>query len=81
MVTNRLKSKEETPFKGLFAGLCHIANNEGIGALWYGVVPSLILVSNPVIHFTIYQGLKRRIDVKSAVGYFLLGKLCYVPLF
>lgn len=74
MVTNRLKSKEETPFKSLFEGLCHIINNEGFRALWYGVVPSLILVSNPVIHFTIYQGLKRRINVTSATGFFLLGK-------
>lgn len=74
MVANRLKSKEETPFKGLFEGLFHIANNEGLSALWYGVVPSLILVSNPVIHFTIYQGLKRRIHVRSATGFFLLGK-------
>ncbi|KAG5889171.1 hypothetical protein JTB14_010811 [Gonioctena quinquepunctata] len=75
VVNNRLKTKEVVHYTGLLDGLFHIGSTEGIGALWNGVGPSLMLVSNPAIHFTIYEGLKRRVNVKSATAYFFLGAL------
>lgn len=45
--------------KSLPSEVARIAQNEGIQALWAGVVPSLWLVSNPIINFTVYDGLKR----------------------
>lgn len=32
-----------------------IAEEEGVGALWNGVRASLVLVSNPTIHFVVYD--------------------------
>ncbi|CAH1116659.1 unnamed protein product [Phaedon cochleariae] len=73
VVNNRLKAKGQLPFTGLLDGLVHIATTEGISALWNGVGPSLVLVSNPAIHFTIYEALKRRVKVKNATAFFILG--------
>ena len=36
-----------------------ILRDEGIGALWSGTMSSLVLVSNPAIHFMVYEGIKR----------------------
>ncbi|CAH2005784.1 unnamed protein product [Acanthoscelides obtectus] len=73
VANNRLKYKEEVPFTGLLDGMFHIGSTEGISALWKGAAPSLMLVSNPVIHFTVYEALKRRVKVNSAIGFFLLS--------
>ncbi|CAH1114349.1 unnamed protein product [Psylliodes chrysocephalus] len=76
VVNNRLKRKEENlPYTGLLDGMVYIATTEGISTLWNGVAPSLMLVSNPAIHFTIYEALKRRVNVKTATAFFLLGAL------
>ncbi|CAG9860671.1 unnamed protein product [Phyllotreta striolata] len=76
VVNNRLKRKDEDlQFTGLLDGLVHIATTEGISTLWNGVMPSLLLVSNPAIHFTIYEALKRRVNVKTATAFFLLGAI------
>lgn len=73
VVNSRLKASSKQPYSGLFSGLIHIANTEGIGALWSGIAPSLILVSNPAIQFTVYEALKRRVDAKTAWHFFLMG--------
>lgn len=62
-------------YSGLLDGLVHIANTEGLGALWAGVGPSLILVLNPAIQFTIYESLKRRVMPKSTPSFFLIGAI------
>lgn len=38
-----------------------IMRDEGVGALWNGTFPSLLLVLNPAIQFMIYEGLKRQL--------------------
>lgn len=38
-----------------------IFRDEGLGALWNGTFPSLLLVLNPAVHFMIYEGLKRQL--------------------
>lgn len=38
-----------------------IISDEGVGALWNGTLPSLLLVLNPAIQFMIYEGLKRQL--------------------
>ncbi|KAJ8933168.1 hypothetical protein NQ314_014175 [Rhamnusium bicolor] len=75
VVNSRLKFPEEVLYSGLLDGLFHIASTEGVGALWNSLGPSLILVSNPAIHFTVYESLKRRVTVKSATAFFILGAL------
>lgn len=73
MVNSRLKSTPSQHFSGLLDGLVHIANTEGVSALWSGIGPSLILVSNPAIHFTVYEALKRRFTPKTALAFFVTG--------
>lgn len=36
-----------------------IIANEGVGTLWNGTLPSLILVLNPAVQFMIYEAMKR----------------------
>ena len=52
---------EKPKYKGLLDGLFKIIRFEGASRLWSGTVPSLILVSNPAIHFMVYETLKRHI--------------------
>lgn len=37
-----------------------IIANEGVGTLWNGTLPSLILVLNPAVQFMFYEALKRK---------------------
>ena len=40
-------------------GLIQMGYHEGVPSVWAGTVPSLVLVSQPTIKFTIYEFLKR----------------------
>ncbi len=39
--------------------MVRLHREEGLSALWSGALPSLALVSNPAIKFTVYEWLKR----------------------
>lgn len=75
VVNNRLKLQKQQYFTGLLDGMFHIAKNEGIGALWSSFIPSLILLVNPVIHFTVYESLKRHVKTDSAWSFFFMGAI------
>ena len=60
--------------------LLDIVKSEGIGALWSGVIPALVLVINPIIQYTLFEQLKtvverRRRGRLHANDAFLLGAL------
>ena len=40
-------------------GILRIGYHEGVQGVWAGTIPSLILVSQPTLKFTIYEFLKR----------------------
>ncbi|CAM9134621.1 unnamed protein product [Scytosiphon promiscuus] len=44
---------------GLFGTLASIGRQEGLAGLWSGTAPSLVLVSNPIIQFVVYETLKQ----------------------
>ncbi|GJQ66497.1 hypothetical protein Trydic_g4489, partial [Trypoxylus dichotomus] len=73
VVNSRLKVEQQKYYTGLLDGLVHIANTEGLAALWSGIGSSLVLVSNPAIQFAVYEALKRHIPLKSASAFFLMG--------
>nr|XP_046270572.1 peroxisomal membrane protein PMP34 [Scatophagus argus] len=50
-----------TNYAGIQDAFGQIIRNEGVGALWNGTFPSLLLVLNPAIQFMIYEGLKRQL--------------------
>ncbi|KAF5304815.1 hypothetical protein FQR65_LT07832 [Abscondita terminalis] len=75
VVNSRLKVKKQVPYVGLTDGLMHIRRTEGLGALWSGIYPSLMLVINPALQFAVYEALKRNISSKAAISVFLMGAL------
>lgn len=56
----RNEELHQTHYKGIFDAFCQIIANEGLGTLWNGTLPSLILVFNPAVQFMFYEGMKRR---------------------
>lgn len=65
------------PF-GTWATLKSLIDEEGIGALWTGVAPALVLVINPIIQYTIFEQLKNVIEKRRKLtpwDAFALGAL------
>ncbi|XP_057672947.1 peroxisomal membrane protein PMP34 [Corythoichthys intestinalis] len=52
---------QPTNYQGIMDAFVQIIRDEGVGALWNGTFPSLLLVLNPAIQFMIYEGLKRQL--------------------
>ena len=60
-----------------------IAREEGLGTLWSGTGPSLVLAGNPAIQFMIYESLKRfmmgngkvRFEIKPSVFHKKVNKI------
>ncbi|XP_061838095.1 peroxisomal membrane protein PMP34 isoform X1 [Nerophis lumbriciformis] len=52
---------QPTNYCGIMDAFVQIIQDEGVGALWNGTFPSLLLVLNPAIQFMIYEGLKRQL--------------------
>ncbi|XP_026181697.1 peroxisomal membrane protein PMP34 [Mastacembelus armatus] len=50
-----------TNYSGILDAFVRIIHDDGVGALWNGTFPSLLLVLNPAIQFMIYEGLKRQL--------------------
>ncbi|XP_056609055.1 peroxisomal membrane protein PMP34 isoform X2 [Triplophysa dalaica] len=69
-----------THYKGILDAFAQIVQQEGVGALWNGTFPSLLLVLNPAVQFMIYEGLKRQLmrgvqrELRS-VEVFLIGAI------
>jgi adenine nucleotide transporter 17 len=51
------QSKQDLPMWTL---LQRLIQDEGIWALWKGMLASLILVANPIIQFVVYEWLKKK---------------------
>lgn len=65
---------------GFIKIMMDIVKSEGIGALWSGVIPALVLVINPIIQYTVFEQLKliverRRGSRSTPNDAFLLGAL------
>lgn len=77
----RLKSDNESKYNGIYDCFREIIRQEGVAALWDGTIPSLVLVSNPIIHYCTYEYLKTEISKRrvgkligfTALEYFLMG--------
>ncbi|GBG30269.1 Peroxisomal membrane protein PMP34 [Hondaea fermentalgiana] len=67
------------PYNGVLDCLMRIASEEGIGALWNGVGPSLMLVSNPSIQFSVYDRLRTILEKRgepiTAAQFFVIGAI------
>ncbi|KAF7666400.1 hypothetical protein LDENG_00107730 [Lucifuga dentata] len=56
----RNEDLHQTNYQGIFDAFSQIIANEGVGTLWNGTLPSLILVLNPAVQFMFYEAMKRR---------------------
>eukprot|EP01023_Acetabularia_acetabulum_P063331 TRINITY_DN7939_c0_g4_i1.p3 TRINITY_DN7939_c0_g4~~TRINITY_DN7939_c0_g4_i1.p3 ORF type:complete len:187 (-),score=19.06 TRINITY_DN7939_c0_g4_i1:277-837(-) len=72
-------------YKGMIHGFYTIAQKEGFGGFYKGIVPALLLTLNPTLQFTIYEQLKnigQKFQIKKqvgdfdALGYGAIAKLC-----
>lgn len=65
---------------GFIRILRDIIQTEGVGALWSGVIPALVLVINPIIQYTVFEQLKNVLEKRKQSRLtpndaFLLGAL------
>ncbi|XP_068606182.1 peroxisomal membrane protein PMP34 [Brachionichthys hirsutus] len=56
----RNEDLQQTHYRGIFDAFSQIITNEGVGTLWNGTLPSLILVLNPAVQFMFYEAMKRK---------------------
>ncbi|XP_072225272.1 peroxisomal membrane protein PMP34 [Leuresthes tenuis] len=75
----RNEDLHQTQYRGIFDAFSQIIANEGVGTLWSSTLPSLILVLNPAVQFTIYEAMKRKAGKGgrsiSSAEIFLIGAL------
>ncbi|XP_062308951.1 peroxisomal membrane protein PMP34 isoform X2 [Osmerus eperlanus] len=75
----RNEDLHQTHYKGIFDAFSQIIAKEGVGTLWNGILPSLVLVFNPAMQFMFYETMKRRAGRGgrriSSVEIFLIGAL------
>lgn len=75
----RNEDLHQTHYRGIFDAFSQIIANEGVGTLWNGTLPSLILVLNPAVQFMIYEAMKRRAGKGSrrisSAEIFLIGAI------
>lgn len=56
----RNEDLHQTHYRGIYDAFSQIIANEGVGTLWNGTLPSLVLVLNPAVQFMIYEAMKRK---------------------
>lgn len=56
----RNEDLHQTQYRGILDAFSQIIATEGVGALWNGTLPSLILVLNPAVQFMFYEAMKRK---------------------
>ncbi|XP_071329819.1 peroxisomal membrane protein PMP34 [Trachinotus anak] len=75
----RNEDLRQTRYRGIFDAFSHIIANEGVGTLWNGTLPSLILVANPAVQFMFYEAMKRKAGKGgkkiSSAEIFLIGAI------
>ncbi|XP_056609271.1 peroxisomal membrane protein PMP34 isoform X2 [Triplophysa dalaica] len=69
----------QTHYKGIFDAFSQIIASEGVGTLWNGTLPSLVLVFNPAVQFMFYEAMKRKAGHGgkkiSSLEIFLIGAM------
>ncbi|XP_029179369.2 peroxisomal membrane protein PMP34-like isoform X2 [Acropora millepora] len=54
-----LQDNKTKKYNGIIDGLQKVSREEGMGALWSGTGPSLILAGNPAVQFMVYEATKK----------------------
>jgi len=90
LIKTRLQLQKYSPagslhaneYQGMIHGLRSIVREEGVCALYRGIVPALLLTSNGAVQFTIYEQLKVHDPVRHVLGLFPVDCqwLCPAPV-
>lgn len=84
--SNKSSSHPRSRKPSTISTLTSLLRNEGLGALFAGVLPALVLVVNPILQYTIFEQLKDALERKRRVtprdAFFLgaIGKLLATAL-
>ena len=83
MMTEKKKKQqgEEDVSNSTFKTLLSIIENDGVGTLFAGVLPALVLVVNPIIQYTIFEQIKNAIIAKNGVKSFTAIKAFFIGAF
>lgn len=61
-------ARKPTQKPSTIATLLTLLRDEGVGGLFAGVIPALVLVINPILQYTIFEQLKNMLEQKKKVG-------------
>ncbi|XP_052262418.1 peroxisomal membrane protein PMP34-like isoform X2 [Dreissena polymorpha] len=81
METEDLHDNQHAKYRGILDCLVKVARQEGVWSLWNGTKPSIVLASNPAIHFMVYEAVKRYFQHAfnqtelSGLVYFVIGAI------
>jgi solute carrier family 25 folate transporter 32 len=59
---------KEVPYHGLLDAFRSIVRDEGIGGLYRGIIPALLLTSHGMVQFGVYEALKQRFPTSGSDG-------------
>lgn len=76
-MTSNLGGKSASTFRTLL----NIIENDGVGALFAGVFPALVLVANPIIQYTIFEQIKNVIIARNGKRSFTAVKAFFIGAF
>ncbi|EGW31604.1 uncharacterized protein SPAPADRAFT_56422 [Spathaspora passalidarum NRRL Y-27907] len=77
MMTEKKKGASPSTLKTFI----DIIENDGVGTLFAGVLPALVLVINPIIQYTIFEQIKNVIIAKNGKKAFTPGKAFFIGAF
>ncbi|KAJ2687152.1 hypothetical protein IWW39_003132 [Coemansia spiralis] len=82
VVNTRLTVKQKSTAEGesptTVQAFAEVIKEDGVLALWQGIIPALILVINPIIQYTAFEQLKNRVERFRKLGsldFFVLGAI------
>ncbi|CAK9439466.1 uncharacterized protein LODBEIA_P35730 [Lodderomyces beijingensis] len=81
MMTEKKKKGEGKVSNSTFKQIIEIIENDGVGTLFAGVLPALVLVINPIIQYTIFEQIKNVIIANGGVKSFTAVKAFFIGAF
>lgn len=75
------KEENDNSSNSTFKALVNIVEQDGVGALFAGVLPALVLVINPIIQYTIFEQIKNIIIAKDGPKAFTAVKAFFIGAF
>jgi adenine nucleotide transporter 17 len=79
--TRMMTQKKDGESSSAFKTIIDIIQKDGVGTLFAGVLPALVLVLNPIIQYTIFEQIKNVIIAKNGAKAFTASKAFFIGAF